>query len=130
MESALSQEKRRRTPSWLPQVFGYGLSAACLAWVLHEYDLREIVRAVQMLEWKWVTLAVVADLAVYVVHGWRWRTLLSPVAKLPFWRTVQAVYIGLFANEVLPLRTGELIRCYLLAHWNNLRISLDRKSVV
>lgn len=128
MESVLTEEKRRKLPSWLPQAFGYLLSAAALAWVLHEYDLREIGRAIQTLEWKWVTVAVLADLLVYVVHGWRWKTLLSPVVRLPFWRTVQAVYIGLFANEVLPLRTGELIRCYLLAHWNNLRISVSFAS--
>jgi len=36
-----------------------------------------------------------------------------PVVRLRLWRTVQAIYIGLFANEVLPLRVGELIRCYL-----------------
>ena len=41
---------------------------------------------------------------------------------------MQAIYIGLFANEVLPLRTGEVIRCYLLAHWNDLRLSLTFAS--
>jgi len=50
------------------------------------------------------------------------------VARVGFWRTVQAIYIGLFANEVLPLRTGEIIRCYLLAHWNDLRLSLTFAS--
>jgi hypothetical protein len=75
-----------------------------------------------------VALALISDLAVYIVHGWRWRTLLAPVARVGFWRTVQAIYIGLFANEVLPLRTGELIRCYLLAHWNDLRLSLSFAS--
>jgi glycosyltransferase 2 family protein len=120
--------KRRMMPPWLPKALAYTFSAACLAWVLYGYDLREIGRAVAALDWKWVALAVVADLAVYVVHGWRWKTLLSPLAKVPFWRTVQAVYIGLFANEVLPLRTGELIRCYLLAHWNNLRLALSFTS--
>jgi uncharacterized protein (TIRG00374 family) len=71
---------------------------------------------------------VVSDLVVYVCHGWRWTTLLAPVAQLRFWRTVQAIYIGLFANEVLPLRTGEVIRCYLLAHWHDLRLSLSFAS--
>jgi uncharacterized protein (TIRG00374 family) len=84
--------------------------------------------AIRSLDWRWVSLAVVADLSVYLSHGWRWNTLLSPVVRLRFWRTVQAIYIGLFANEVLPLRTGELIRCYLLAHWNNFRISLGFAS--
>jgi uncharacterized protein (TIRG00374 family) len=75
-----------------------------------------------------VSVAVLADLAVYVAHAWRWNTLLAPVVRLRFWRTVQAIYIGLFANEVLPLRAGELIRCYLLAHWSDLRLSLTFAS--
>jgi len=119
----------RKIPSWLPQVLGYCLSAGCLIWVLHGYPVKEdLIPAIKDLDWKWVSLAVISDLTVYVAHGWRWTTLLSPVIRLRFWRTVQAIYIGLFANEVLPLRTGELIRCYLLAHWNDLRLSLSFAS--
>jgi glycosyltransferase 2 family protein len=110
-------------PSWLPQAAGYSLSIACLAWVLHGYDLHQIEAAVKDLDWLWVFLCVVFDLLVYVCHGWRWTIVLRPIQRLPFWRTVQAIYIGLFANEVLPLRTGELIRCYLLAHWNGMFLS-------
>ena len=119
---------RRKIPGWFPQVLGYSISAACLIWVLHGYPLNELVPTLRALDYRWVGLAVVADLAVYVAHGWRWNTLLAPVARLRFWRTVQAIYIGLFANEVLPLRTGEVIRCYLLAHWNDLRLSLTFAS--
>jgi uncharacterized protein (TIRG00374 family) len=97
--------------------------------VLHNYPLRELWSAILELDWKWVALAVLSDLAVYVIHAWRWTTLLSPVVRLGFWRTVQSIYIGLFANEVLPLRTGEVIRAYLLAHWNNIRLSLTFASI-
>jgi uncharacterized protein (TIRG00374 family) len=121
-------ESRRRIPGWLPQALGYTVSAACLIWVLHGYPLNELGPTLRSLDYRWVALAVAADLAVYVVHGWRWTTLLAPVARVSFWRTVQAIYIGLFANEVLPLRTGEVIRCYLLAHWNDLRLSLTFAS--
>jgi len=115
-------------PSWLPQVLGYGISLGCLFWVLRGYDFRQLWSDFRTLDWRWMGLAVAADLAVYVCHGWRWKTLLGPVSRLSFWRTVQAVYIGLFANEVLPLRPGEVIRCYLLAHWNDLRISVGFAS--
>src|ERR1035437_16708 len=121
-------ESRRRIPGWLPQVLGYSLSAGCLIWVLHGYPLNELGPTLRSLDYRWVGLAVAGDLAVYVVHGWRWTTLLAPVARVSFWRTVQAIYIGLFANEVIPLRTGEIIRCYLLAHWNDLRLSLTLAS--
>jgi hypothetical protein len=129
MEPAADLSPSRKLPSWAPQAAGYLVSAACLIWVLHGYPIRrELIPAIRDLDWKWVALAIVLDLSAYLVHGWRWRTLLEPVIRLGYWRTVQAIYIGLFANEVLPLRTGELIRCYLLAHWNNLRISLSFAS--
>jgi len=121
-------QPRRKMPTWLPQTLGYSLSAVCLVWVLRGYDFNKLASDFRTLDWKWVALAVVADLLVYVCHGWRWNTLLSPVLQLNFWRTVQAIYIGLFANEVLPFRPGELIRCYLLAHWNDLRVSLGFAS--
>lgn len=128
-EFVRAQGARRRIPRWLPQVAGYCLSAACLIYVLHGYPIgTELLPAIRELDWKWVVLAVLADLSVYVCHGWRWNTLLNPVVRLRLWRTVQAIYIGLFANEVLPLRVGELIRCYLLSHWNDLRISLGFAS--
>jgi uncharacterized protein (TIRG00374 family) len=119
---------RRKMPSWLPQVLGYGLSIGCLVWVLHGYRVNDLMPAIRSLDWRWVSVAMLADLAVYIAHAWRWNTLLAPVVRLRLWRTVQAIYIGLFANEVLPLRAGELIRCYLLAHWNDLRLSLSFAS--
>ena len=124
-----SSTKPRNILRWLPQAIGYCLSAGCLVWVLHGYPIKqELIPAIRDLDWKWIALAIVANLFVYVAHGWRWNTLLSPVVELRLWRTVQAIYIGLFANEILPFRAGELIRCYLLAHWNDLRISLSLAS--
>jgi uncharacterized protein (TIRG00374 family) len=124
MDPRPPNEQRRRVPSWLPQVLGYALSAACLAWVLRDFEIAKLFEEIRKLDYLWVAVAVVADLAVYVCHGWRWNALLRPVAGLNLWRSTQSIYIGLFANEVLPLRTGEIIRCYLLAHWNNLQLSV------
>lgn len=120
---------RRKLPGWVPQTAGYVLSAICLVWVLHGYPIKqELIPALEELDWWWIALAAACEVGVYFVQAWRWRALLQPVVRLGFWRTAQAIYVGLFANEVLPLRTGELIRCYLLAHWNNLRISLSFAS--
>ncbi len=128
-ESGENSKSRGKLPSWVPQALGYGLSIGCLFWVLHGYDLRSIWAGIRELEWQWVSLCIVCDLLVYVCHGWRWNLVLRPVRKLPLWRTVQAIYIGLFANEILPLRTGELIRCYLLAHWSDLLFSVSFASI-
>jgi uncharacterized protein (TIRG00374 family) len=123
-------ESPGRIPGWLPQVLGYSISAGCLIFVLRGYRFDELGPSLRTLDYRWVALAVVTDFAVYLVHGCRWTTLLFPVARVNVWRTVQAIYIGLFANEVLPLRPGEVIRCYLVAHWNDLRLSLTVASAV
>lgn len=115
---------RRKVPHWVPQFLGYVLSLGCLVWVLHNYKIRDLIPQLRQLEWKWVALGVALDLSVYVCQAWRWVLLYRPVDRLPFWSTVQAIYIGLFANEVLPLRVGELIRCYLVAHWNDQLLSV------
>ena len=38
--------------------------------------------------------------------------------------------MGLFANEVLPLRAGELIRCFLMARWTKIPISVTLASAL
>ena len=107
---------------------GYALSAASLIWVFRGFNLQQTLGDFASLDWRYVTIAVIFYLAVYLSHGWRWNLLLRPIARLPFWRSVQAIYIGLYANEILPLRTGEVIRCYLLAHWNGIPLSLAFSS--
>jgi len=120
--------KRRRTPRWLPQAAGYAASIVCLLILFHGYNFHDLYTDIRTLDYRWVGLAVVTYLGSYVVQAWRWDVLLAPVVRTRFWRTVQSIAIGLFANEVLPLHVGELIRCYLMAHWNDLRISLGFAS--
>ena len=116
-------------PHWVPQFLGYSISAVCLVWVFHNEKIGDLLPKLRQLEWKWVALGVALDLSVYFSHAWRWVLLYRPVDRLPFWRTVQAIYVGLFANEVLPLRVGELIRGYLVAHWNDQPISVVFASI-
>ena len=120
----------RKIPPWLILALTYAISIVSLAWALHGYDYSQIKGAILSAKWGWVALAVVLELAVYVLHAWRWMTLLSPVERPGLWETVQAIYIGLFASGVLPFRPGELIRGYLLAVWADIPISLTLTSMV
>ena len=106
------------------------LSLACLWWVLHDQRWSEFWDDIRTLQWRWVALAVAADIAVYIFQGWRWSLLLKPVDKIPVWRSVRAVYVGLFANEILPFRAGELIRCYLQAEWSKVPLTVSFSSAI
>jgi glycosyltransferase 2 family protein len=106
------------------------LSVACLAWAVHGVSWTELWAEIRELDWRWVAVGAIADLLVYVVQGWRWSLLLLPVAPVSALSSVGSIFVGLFANEVLPLRAGELIRCFLMARWSKIPISVTLASAL
>lgn len=106
----------RKRPG-LSRLAGYGIAAACLAWVVHDIDLGEAVRSAASMRWAWVPVAVLLDVGSYLCQGWRWELLLRPRGAPGVLRATQAVYSGLFTNEVLPARFGEAVRAYLVRRW-------------
>jgi hypothetical protein len=121
---------RNSRSSWWGTGIAYALSLACLLWVYHDFDWKNELPRLAKIHWAWILVAVAADVLVYVSQAWRWNRLLTPLGNLPLGKSVQAIYIGLFANEVLPLRSGELIRCYLLAVWNRLSFPIIVSSAI
>jgi glycosyltransferase 2 family protein len=102
-------------PSKVPRFLGYGLAAACLIWVLHDFHLMRALHDLAGVNYKWVLLGMAFDVFSYAVQGLRWKWLLSPFGKVKTTHAVRAVYAGLFANSIFPLRPGELLRSYLLS---------------
>jgi glycosyltransferase 2 family protein len=105
-------------------------SLGILIWVLHDINFSELGQEIKNMNWAWVAAAAFSDIMVYVAQGWRWSILLQPIANIPFMRSVRAIYVGLYANEVLPLRSGEIIRCYLASRWGKLPLSVVLSSAV
>jgi glycosyltransferase 2 family protein len=106
------------------------VSVACLVWWVNGISWTELWEDIRELDWRWVTVAAVAQILVYVVQGWRWSLVLLPVAPVSPWSSVGAIFVGLFANEVLPLHAGELIRCFLMARWSKIPISVTLASAL
>jgi uncharacterized protein (TIRG00374 family) len=106
------------------------VSVACLAWWINGISWTELWEDIRELDWRWVTVAAIADVLVYVVQGWRWSLVLLPVAPVSPWSSVGAIFVGLFANEVLPLHAGELIRCFLMARWSKIPVSVTMASAL
>ena len=119
-----------RIPSWLGPAVVYAISIGCLYYVYRDFNWEAELPRLRNIHWMWILLAVVTDILVYVSQAWRWNLLLSPVVRVPLLRSVQAIYIGLFANELLPLRSGEAIRCYLQAHWSKISFPVAVSSAL
>lgn len=111
-------------------VVAFVLSLGSLIWVLRDFEPEKLMGEIRAMHWSWVAASVLFDILVYFLQGWRWSLLLRPVANIPFAQSIRAIYVGLFANEILPLRTGEIIRCYLQGRWSHLPFTVVLSSAL
>jgi len=85
-------------------------------------DLGDIANALADANYWWFAPAV----AVWFVAAWfrslRWRYLLRPIADIPTGTLYPVVIIGYMANNLLPARTGELVRAYIMGERHRLSL--------
>lgn len=106
------------------------LSLLFLVWALHTISFHQVWHDFRHLDWRWVTVGIASNILSYFFQGWRWQLILSPIAPVRWRDSVRSVYVGVYANEVLPLRSGEIIRCYLLAKASDIPISVTLASAL
>jgi glycosyltransferase 2 family protein len=114
----------------IKSALGYLLAAAGLIWVLHDIHPEKLLEGLAGMNWRLIAPALVCDVLSYVCQGWRWRLLLTPVGDIPALRATQAIYVGLFTNEALPMRIGELARAWLVSRWLSTRFLSVIPSIV
>ncbi len=130
LNDASAGRRGRRRPRPLAPLLGNLFAVACLVWLFHDVDWRELLGSMRGIRWRWVAAAILFDILSYICQGWRWELLLRPVGRMSPWRTTQAIYAGLFTNEILPMRVGELVRAYLVSRWMRVDFSTVVPSLV
>ncbi len=104
--------KQRRIALALVSSF---VTGAALWFVFRRFEWSAFVTQVRDLDPAWVAAAVAADILSYVCQGARWSYLLRPVAANSVLASTRAVYAGLFVNEIVPMRPGEVLRGMIVA---------------
>lgn len=131
ISSAAACPREAQLLASLPKrALSYLLALAGLVWVFHDLQLRQLVSLITVRSWWLVAASVFFDVLTYMLQGLRWRLLLAPVGHLRSLRATQAIYAGLFTNEVVPLRFGELVRAFLASRWLGSGIEVVAPSVI
>lgn len=104
------------------QAIGGAIAVACLAWLFHDVSFASVAQGFRGLRWPWALAAVGAQLASYALQGARWRLLLRRLTPISWARTTEAIYAGLFLNEIMPARPGEVLRAYLVSRETRARM--------
>jgi uncharacterized protein (TIRG00374 family) len=99
------------------QIAGYLFALGCLFWVFYNIHIEKLFQQIANIKLGWIFAAIFFDTLSYFSQGLRWHYLLRPIGSISPVKTTQAIYAGLFTNEIIPFRAGELVRAYLISFW-------------
>lgn len=96
------------------KIVGVALSIVFLVLALYKANFSEIGRALIGVKLDWLILAVLSYPISFIPRAIRWRRLLQPVKFIQVKSILPVLIVGYMANNILPLRMGEIFRAHFL----------------
>ena len=94
---------------------GLTISVLFLGLLFWQIDLSQMVTHLREANYLYLLPGVALYFAIAVVFRTvRWRLLLAPMKRISTGRLFPVVIVGYMANNVLPVRMGEIVRSYYL----------------
>lgn len=94
-------------------------------------DWGSLIRILSEVHLRYVLSAVLVLMGSEFIRTWRWQILLSPVQKVSFHTMFGFLNIGYMANNILPMRLGEVLRAYMLGDYQHIsRVSVLATIVI
>lgn len=111
---------RRANPFGWRFWLGIAVSALFLYLSLKGQPFGQIWAALKLTRWRWLGPAIALFFVRVGFAGWRWHFLLRSTKNVPLRRLWPINMIGFAANNVLPLRAGEVVRIWTLSTQENI----------
>jgi uncharacterized protein (TIRG00374 family) len=93
---------------------GLAVSFLFLALLFRQVDRHELSAALEEIEPAWLLAAFAVELGALWFRALRWRLILDSAIRIKTRDAFSVVIIGYAANNLLPVRAGELVRAQLL----------------
>lgn len=107
-------------------LIGLAISLVLLFFTFRGLDFGEVGEALRGANYFFIGASALVILAAFGVRAMRWSWLLRPIRMLSWRSLFPVVLIGFFGNYVLPAKTGELVRAYVLGK----RESLSKSAIL
>lgn len=106
------------------------VSLGIVAYLFAKLDWAEVwIQLHRVNLWIILPLTVAFGLTLWM-RAMRWRLLLPGGEHLSVARLMDATILGFFANTVLPLRAGEIIRPWVVSRWQPVTFSASLASIM
>jgi hypothetical protein len=113
---------RRLLTRWLPPVLGGAVALALIFWLYRDLDLGRFVEGLRRAHPGWIGMLALTILLEQLVNGWKWRQILHDVKPVRTMRLTGALLAGYGANVLVPLGISPLVRSWLIARMEDLKM--------
>ncbi len=114
-----AKRPRRRWWSW----GGAAIGLALLAFVLWRVDYQRFADVLTNARIEYLALVPVAIVLEQLVRAWKWRQILHPLRSVGTLRLFGAIMAGYLGNLLIPFGVSPLLRSWLVARLERLRMS-------
>lgn len=109
---------------------GLFISLVFLYFAFRGVDYHELWSALRGVNFFYLLLFMLAVIALMGVRAYRWKFMVDPLKKVGIYSLFSSAMIGFMANNVLPVRLGELVRAYSLGTKENISRSASFATIV
>lgn len=106
------------------------VSAALLYFLYRGLDFAAFWQALSGAHLSWLVLLFFATPAEQVLRAWKWRQLLYDLKPIPTRRYFAAIMAGYAVTSIVPLGVSPLVRSWLVARLEHLRLATVLTSAV
>ena len=114
-----------RRPRWQRwwSIAGAITGAAALAWVFWRVEYERMYDVLDQANAAYVLMVPLAIALEQLVRAWKWRQLLYAIRPVGTLRLFGAIMAGYFANLLVPLGLSPIVRSWLVARLETLKMS-------
>jgi uncharacterized protein (TIRG00374 family) len=89
------------------------VAVVCLYFAFRGISFSQLYAALRLAHFTWIFLGLSVYTCGYLFRNWRWQILIHPIKKVGYFSLLGPLFIGFFANNILPFRIGELVRAHI-----------------
>jgi uncharacterized protein (TIRG00374 family) len=110
---------------WL-RLLGSFIGVALLLVYFSDYSLASLMETASRANWWLLAATVPIIVANMTLRSLRWRSVLGSAREVPLPSAFSAQMVGYLANNILPVRLGDLVRVLVLGQ----KVSISRSRII
>lgn len=115
---------------WILPLVGSAIAIALVATIYRGLDLGKFLNGLSQARVGWVGVLAAAILLEQLVNGWKWRQILFDLKPVSSLRLTGGMLAGYGANVLVPLGISPLVRAWLVARLEGLKMGAVLSTTV